>query len=35
MLGHTSVTTTGIYARIADMIVGNPTRQLAELMGLI
>jgi site-specific recombinase XerD len=34
MLGHTSVTTTGVYAKIVDKIAENPTRYLEELMGL-
>jgi len=34
MLGHASVTTTGIYARIVDKIAENPARYLEELMGL-
>jgi len=33
MLGHASVTTTGIYARIVDKIAENPARYLEELMG--
>ena len=34
MLGHTSVTTTGVYAKIVDKIAENPARYLEELMGL-
>jgi site-specific recombinase XerD len=34
MLGHASVTTTGIYARIVDKIAENPARYLEGLMGL-
>ena len=34
MLGHTSVTTTGAYARIVNKIAENPARYLEELMGL-
>lgn len=33
MLGHTSATTTGMYARIVDKIAENPARCLEELMG--
>lgn len=33
MLGHTSVTTTSVYARIVDKITENPARYLEELMG--
>ncbi len=33
MLGHASVTTTSIYARIVDRIAENPARYLEELMG--
>jgi site-specific recombinase XerD len=33
MLGHASVTTTSIYARIVDRISENPARYLEELMG--
>jgi site-specific recombinase XerD len=33
VLGHASVTTTGIYARIIDKIAENPARFLEELMG--
>jgi site-specific recombinase XerD len=34
MLGHASVTTTGVYAKIVDKIAENPARYLEELMGL-
>jgi site-specific recombinase XerD len=34
MLGHASVTTTSIYARIVDRIAENPARYLEELIGL-
>jgi hypothetical protein len=34
MLGHSSVTTTGIHARIADKIAENPARYLGEILGL-
>jgi hypothetical protein len=34
MLGHASVPTTGIYARIVDKIAENPAQYLEELMGL-
>jgi hypothetical protein len=34
MLGHTSVTTKGVYAKIVDKIAENPTRYLEELMGI-
>jgi hypothetical protein len=33
-LGHTSVITTGVYAKMVDKIAENPTRYLEELMGL-
>ena len=33
ILGHASVITTGIYARIVDKIAENPARYLEELMG--
>jgi hypothetical protein len=33
MLGHASVTTNGVYARIVDKITENPARHLEELMG--
>jgi hypothetical protein len=33
MLGHASVTTTSIYARIVDKIAENPAPNLEELMG--
>jgi integrase/recombinase XerC len=35
MLGHASVTTTSIYARIVDRIAENPARYLEELIGLV
>jgi len=34
MLGHASVTTTGLYAKIVDKIAETPARYLEELMGL-
>jgi len=34
MLGHASVTTTGVYAKIVDKIAENPARYLEELLGL-
>ena len=34
MLCHTSITTTGVYAKIVDKIAENPARYLEELMGL-
>lgn len=33
MLGHTSVTTTGVYAKTGDKIAENPARYLEELIG--
>jgi len=34
MLGHASITTTSIYARIVDKITQNPARYHEELIGL-
>ncbi len=34
MLGHASVATTGVYAKIVDKIAENPAWYLEELMGL-
>jgi hypothetical protein len=34
MLGHASVTTTSIYARLVDRIAENPARYPEELIGL-
>jgi site-specific recombinase XerD len=34
MLGHASVTTTGIYAQTVDKIAENPARYFEELMEL-
>jgi integrase len=34
MLGHASVTTTGVYAKTVDKIAENPARYLEEMMGL-
>jgi hypothetical protein len=34
MLGHTSTTTTGVYAKIVNRIAENPARYLEKLMGL-
>ena len=34
MLGHASLTTTDVYAKIVDKIAENPARYLEELMGL-
>jgi site-specific recombinase XerD len=33
MLGHASVTTTSVYARIVDKISENPARYLEEMLG--
>ena len=34
MLGHSSTTTTQVYAQIVDRMTENPARYLEELMGL-
>jgi hypothetical protein len=32
MLGHASVTTTGVYAKIVDKITESPTEKLAGIL---